>query len=203
MRSLRLCVRWLQNGKERKKEKRGFPPRGIHHKSLCHPFFFFFFACLSLNELISKELTGEVVNEEGGVGSLNCGWLLSLKCVDAYHMCPRQQYRLHHRAPARKKKKKGDVVIIKLLTQEKKRLPSVTTNTSFYKNELGQLLQVEVSQIAALASGERSNDATPHCNPASLREFAIKTLKLPVSPKHRMLPSSRQVRASAVLTRAQ
>lgn len=68
---------------------------------------------------------------------------------------------------------------------------------------MGQLLQVEVSQIAALASGERSNGATPHCNPAPLWEFAIKTLKLPVSPKHRMLPSSRQIRASAVLACAQ
>lgn len=53
-----------------------------------------------------------------------------------------------------------------------------------------KLWEEEVLKIATLAAGTRSKAKTPHCNPASLRELVIKTHKLPVSPKLRMLSTS-------------
>lgn len=60
--------------------------------------------------------------------------------------------------------------------------------TKFLETE--QLFPVGVKQNAT--ARKRSKAETPHCNPASLRELLIKTHTLPVSPKHRMLPTGQR-----------
>lgn len=91
---------------------------------------------------------------------------------------------------------KRDVVIINLLTKGKMQSfisrglwNREVDDENIYKIRTEQLFPVGVLQIATLAAGKRSKAKTPHCNPASLRELVIKTHTLPVSPKHRMLPT--------------